>query len=283
MITLSALSAELRDAPARLQRSGNLVIRGLALKSLTTDYQNVLAGLNSDPFDLESDKYSGVFLPVPREEYWESHPKVMLVGRETAGWNTKTRKNTMQRVIIANELGALGQLVKEATDRYLDHLKYRSDGSVKTTSTHRFKQYFFRVARELGVSPLGIFYANLFAWDYNGNTPNDRPKCERDEVISISNQLLATQIKHIKPDFIIFATGYKGIDPIIRSLFNDHFDGYENTSVIPEKLWEFNAGGSTCFRIAHPRATWGHGEFRDEVISRIKQYLGESQPLESHT
>jgi len=253
------------------------------LKSLTADYEKILAGLNADPFDLESDKYSGVFLPVPFEEYWESHPKVMLVGRETAGWNTDNGKNTIHRVLNASEVGGIEQIVKEATGRYLNHLEYRSDGRVKTTTPHSFKQYFFKLARELGVDPKGIIYANLFAWDYNKKTPVGRPKCEMDEIISISNQLLATQIKQLEPDFIIFATGYKGIDPIIRSLFNDHFDGYENTSVIPEKLWEFNAGGSTCFRIAHPRATWGHGEFREEVISRIKRYLGEPQPLETQT
>ncbi|WP_212749149.1 uracil-DNA glycosylase family protein [Marinobacter shengliensis] len=251
------------------------------MNSLTTAYERILAGLNPAPFDPKTDKYSGVFLPVPFEPYWNSRPKVMLVGRETAGWNTDNGKNTIHRVIHASDLGGLGQIVKEATGRYLKHLEYRSDGRIKTTSPHRLKQYFFQLARELDVNPEGIFYANLFAWDYNKGTPNKRPSSERAEIISISNQLLATQIKHLNPDFIIFATGYEGIDPIIRLLFNDHFDGYKNTSVVPEKLWEFKAAGSTCFRIAHPRATHGHQEFRGEVISRIKQYLLNSQSLET--
>ncbi|MDR9423652.1 MAG: hypothetical protein RI567_00015 [Marinobacter sp.] len=251
------------------------------MKSLTTNYEKILADLNPDPFDLENDKYSGVFLPVPFEEYWESHPKVMLVGRETAGWNTDNGKNTIHRVLNANEFGGIEQIVKDATRRYLNHLEYRSDGRVKTTTPHSFKQYFFKLARELGVDPKGIIYANLFAWDYNKTTPFDRPKYELDEIISISNQLLAAQIKHLKPDFIIFAAGNKGKDSIIRRLFNDHFEGYKTTSVIPGKLWEFNAGGSTCFRIAHPRATHGHQGFREEVISRIKRYLEEPGLLES--
>ena len=247
------------------------------MNALTNDYERILAGLNSEAFDLTSDKYSGVFLPVPFEEYWESSPKVMLVGRETAGWNTKNGKNTIRRVINANESGTTGDIVIEAAGRYQEHLIVRKDGSLVKKSGSRFKQYFFRLARELGVHPKGLMYANLFAWDYNRKTPKDRPENELAEVVSMSNQLLAAQIKHLKPDFIIFAAGYNGIDTVIRSLFNDHFDGYENTApIVPKKLWEFRAGGSTCFRIAHPRATHGHGEFRKEVITRIKSHLGQA-------
>lgn len=246
------------------------------MNSLTNEYKRILTDLNPKAFDLANDKYSGVFLPVPFGEYWESSPKLMLVGRETAGWNTKNGKNTIRRVINANEAGDIGDIVTEATGRYQKHLEFRADGSLVKKSGSRFKQYYFRLARELGVHPKGLVYANLFAWDYNKKTPKDRPKKELAEVVSLSNQLLAAQIKHLKPDFIIFAAGYHGIDPVIRSLFNDHFGGYENTApAIPKKLWEFRAGGSTCFRIAHPRATHGHGEFRKEVISRIKSHIRE--------
>ncbi|MBL3824108.1 MULTISPECIES: hypothetical protein [unclassified Marinobacter] len=246
------------------------------MDALRNDYERILAGLKSEPFDLASDKYSGVFLPVPFDEYWASSPKVMLVGRETAGWNTNNGKNTMRRILNANGDGDTGKIVTEATERYQRHLEFRADGSLIKKSGSRFKQYFFRLARDLGVNPKALVYANLFAWDYNKKTAKDRPENELAEVVSMSNELLAAQIKHLKPDFIIFATGYDGVDPMIRSLFNDHFDGYENTApVIPKKLWEFRAGGSTCFRIAHPRATHGHGEFRREVILRIKSHHGE--------
>ena len=40
--------------------------------------------------------------------------------------------------------------------------------------------------------------------------------------------------------------------------------------MISAKYWEFEAGNATCFRIAHPRATHGHGDFRDQVIQKIK-------------
>jgi len=47
--------------------------------------------------------------------------------------------------------------------------------------------------------------------------------------------------------------------------------GYETSSVIPGKLWEFKTGNTICFRIAHLRAMHGHQKYRDEVVARIKQ------------
>lgn len=130
--------------------------------------------------------------------------------------------------------------------------------------------FVFRLAKELNVDPKSIIYANVFAWDYNKKSPITRPKNELEEITSISKELLAIQIKHFKPDVVIFAAGFSGIDSVIKQLFNEKFGGYRNTEVISRKFWEFEAANAICFRIAHPRATHGHGEFRDKVIHRIK-------------
>jgi hypothetical protein len=130
------------------------------------------------------------------------------------------------------------------------------------------------LAKELRVNPKSIIYANLFAWDYDKKTPRLRPESELDEITTISQRLLASQITHLKRDFVIFSAGFSGVDSVIKGLFNKYFDGYENSAqVITRKLWEFKAADATCFRIAHPRATYGHGEFRDMVIQRIKDRL----------
>jgi len=80
----------------------------------------------------------------------------------------------------------------------------------------------------------------LLAWDYNKKSPRTRPKNEREEITSISKELLAIQITHFKPDVVIFAAGFAGIDPVIKQLFNENFDGYRNKEVISRKFWEFN-------------------------------------------
>ncbi len=240
------------------------------MDALFNDYATILRDLKIGLFNLEEDKYSGVFLPVPFDEYWSSSLKIMLVGRETAGWNTDNKKNKINRVAEFVEEDKVFELLCEAIGRYKKHLPVSKEGKVITKTRSRFKQYFFRLAKELDVNPKSIVYGNIFAWDYNKKSPRTRPKNELEEITSISKKLLAAQIKHFQPDVVIFATGFVGIDPIIKQLFNENFSGYENKEVISGKYWEFEAGNATCFRIAHPRATHGHGKFRDQVIQRIK-------------
>ncbi|KGJ97741.1 hypothetical protein [Pseudoalteromonas sp. ND6B] len=240
------------------------------MDALFNDYATILRDVNVGLFNLEEDKYSGVFLPVPFNEYWSSSLKIMLVGRETAGWNTDNKKNKISRVAEFVEEDKVFELLCEATGRYKKHLPVSKEGKVITKTRSRFKQYFFRLAKELDVSPKSIVYGNIFAWDYDKKSPRTRPKNELEEVTSISKKLLAAQIKHFQPDVVIFAAGFVGIDPIIKQLFNENFSGYKNKEVISGKFWEFEAGNATCFRIAHPRATHGHGKFRDQVIQRIK-------------
>lgn len=244
------------------------------MDALIKDYARILSELDINSFNLLEDKYSGVFLPIPFEEYWDSSVKVMLIGRETAGWNTLNNKNTIRRLSGFIEDGNLLDLVSEATGRYRGHLLKSDKGKIKTTSRSRFKQYFFRLAKELKIKPEAMIYGNFFAWDYNKRTPRTRPENEFSEISRISQRLLAAQVKHLKPDVLIFATGVAGIDSLIKQMFNEHFGGYEKaTEIIPGKYWEFNAANALCFRIAHPRATHGHGEFRDKVIQRIKQHV----------
>ena len=240
------------------------------MDALKQEYARILQGLQIDRFNLDQDKYSGVFLPDPFEEYWTAKTKVMLVGRETAGWNTKPGKNTIKRAAGLGSV-SVSDVVDESLARYRSHFELKGDKVVET-SRSRFMQYYFRLARELGLDPRALIYANLFAWDYDKKSPRNRPATEFDEIVSASQQLLAAQIRRFKPNFIVFASSIKGADEAIRSLFNDHFGGYltAKDKLVPGKLWEFEAAGATCYRIAHPRAEYGHAEFRDQHIERIK-------------
>ena len=240
------------------------------MDALKQEYARILQGLQIDKFNLDEDEYSGVFLPEPFDEYLTAKTKVMLVGRETAGWNTDNNKNTIKR---AAGLGgvSVSEVVNESFRRYRKHFKLKGD-KIVDTSRSRFMQYYFRLAKEVALDPRALIYANLFAWDYAKKSPRRRPADEFNEIASISQQLLAAQIRRFKPDFIVFASGIRGADGVIRSLFNEHLGGYETVKdkLVTGKLWEFEAAGATCYRIAHPRAEYGHAEFRNEVIKRIK-------------
>lgn len=195
----------------------------------------------------------------------------MLIGRETAGWNTLNGKNTISRVLGLIPDVTIEQVVEEAVARYKTHLSVKSDGTSNFKSRSSFTQYYFRLARELDVPLQAIVYANLLAWDYDGLPPLTRPENEVQEVILASLKLLAVQIKHLEPDFIIFASGARRTDYIIKQVLTE-LGGYETSSVIPGRLWEFKVGNAICFRIAHPRAMRGHQQYRDEVIARIKRH-----------
>lgn len=243
--------------------------------NLIDQYSKIINEIDFTKFSYAEDKYSGIFLPIPFDEYWLSKPKIMLVGRETAGWNTNNNKNTLNRISHFVENKNTPAIIDEAINRYKQHLQ-----SDTTKSKSRFKQFYFKLAREINIAPKSVFYTNLFAWDYNKKTPLNRPDNEFQEIKNISIKLLATQINYLKPDFIIFATGFSRIDTIIKELCNQYLSGYETSApVIHQKLWEFSAANATCFRIAHPRAMYGHQEYRIEVIRRIKTKLGREAEL----
>lgn len=254
------------------------------MDNLYEEYKSILRGIDRSKFpnlDDQNDKYSGVFLPIAFKDYWDSPIKIMLVGRETAGWNTKNNKNKLKRIFDANDVGDICSIVNEATERYKKHLN-GSDGKIKRTSKSHFKRYFLHISKLLLIPPESVIYANIFAWDYNNKSPLLRLNNAKDEklvgeevriITSISKELLAAQIKLFKPNFIIFATGVNSIDPIIKSLFEEFFDGYQTNAKIPRKLWEFTAAGATCFRIAHPRAMSDHRQYRAKVIERIQQHV----------
>ena len=240
---------------------------GKSMEALIKTYIETLKSLNAQSFALMEDKYSGVFLPVPSEEYWHSPVKIMLVGRETAGWNTGIHKNKIARVLGLMPNITVEHVVEEAVTRYKEH---QDKCTPNTKSRSRFMQYYFLLARKLELPPKAIVYANLFAWDYDRKSPLLRSENELQEIASVSLRLLATQIGHLKPDFVIFACGSR-TDHFIKCLSNEYLGGSKTLSVTPKKIWKFEAGDATCFRIAHPRATYGHQEFRAEVIEQIKQ------------
>lgn len=246
------------------------------METLRENYINILQEMNARSFNLEEDKYSGVFLPVPFDQYWDSPVKIMLIGRETSGWNTQNNKNTISRVMgllpgVSTELA-----VEEAIARYQQHLVGKDRAKLSLKSRSRFKQYFFRLAQQLNLAPQAIVYGNLLAWDYDRKTPLTRPHDELQQIITTSLKLLATQISYLKPDFIIFASGATRTDSIIKRLLTEHLGGYETSSVIPKKRWEFKAANAICFRIAHPRAMGEHKKHRDFVIERIKELTNDN-------
>ena len=245
----------------------------MEVEELKSQYLKVLSKIDSENFEFTDDKYSGVFLPYHFEEYVNIKPKIMIIGRETAGWNTNNKKNTLKRIVDKNSDGLLSEVIDESFSRYSWHLKTGVSGKNRKKHKSKFQHYYNKVSKELRIPPDAMIYSNLFAWDYDGKSPLTRPETELNKIVDISLELLALQIEFFNPEFLIFATGYSKIDPLIKKLFEVHFDGYKTQSVIPKKKWNFIAANRQCFRIAHPRAQHGHAKYRAEVIDDIKKCI----------
>ncbi len=238
------------------------------LIQLKHEYADILSKMNFEPFAASDDQYSGVFLTSPPPSYLSASSKVMLVGRETAGWNTDNKKNTVSRIHEANENKNLNSVLDEALGRYKKHVDDLIASYGKPQKSH-FRRFHNRVAAHYDVTPDAIMYCNLLAWDYKKASPLRRPDAEQSEIVRTSVALLAAQIRRCKPDVILFATGYS-VDKVIKQLFINEFDGWKTENVIPRKLWSFSAAGTRCHRIAHPRASAKcHQEVRDHLFTLI--------------
>jgi len=219
---------------------------------LNEEYIKILQTITSAQCSEVDDKFSGVFLPFPNKVVKDHSPRVMLIGRETGGWNRKNKRNTLQRIVDKNETGNLEIIIQEAKERYLLHIQ----NLTKKTHCH-FMRFHARLDNELGHN---VFYTNLFAWDYNQKSPLTAPSEQDIKMVkNLSLQLLSVQFQYFKPDFVIFATGYHRVDKIIKDFVDSKLGGFSQSKVIhPKRLWGFqvnNMPTTIFYRINHPRST----------------------------
>lgn len=244
---------------------------GMELSQLKSNYEGVLSSITSSEFILGKDLYSGVFLAQPFDEYWLSDKRVMIVGRETAGWNTKNKLNTISRIVEANASNSLSSVISESFERYSWHLLDKKGGIIRKKSSSWFQRFYADVAKRLDLDPRALIYQNLFAWDFNGKSPVNRGMSEFNTIQNLSIRLISESIKYSKPDIIIFAAGCnKNNDQTIKNMCNDYFNGFNSLEVISGKYWRFEFNGIECIRIAHPRAqSHEHPLYREKSMQAV--------------
>lgn len=245
----------------------------MELSQLEESYKEVLSSISSSNFILEKDLYSGVFLAKPFDEYNLTDKKVMVVGRETAGWNTNNSKNTISRIVACNSRDELTMVIDEAFERYSWHLLEKKGGKVRKKSTSWFQRFYLNISEMLDIDPHALIYQNLYAWDFNGESPVKRQASEFQVIQSLSIRLLSESIKFNKPNMIIFAVGCnKDNDQTIKKLCNELFNGYKTLEVVKGKYWRFTFDDIECIRIAHPRAqNEDHRVFRGKALKVISE------------
>ncbi|WP_439860861.1 hypothetical protein [Pseudomonas sp. MBLB4136] len=211
-------------------------------------YQAVLSQDMLAKFDGCSEGLTGVFLPSAAEKPM----KLMIVGMETRAWN-----GSFKQIHDGDLRGYIEQSMQK-------HEKYQGMPPGRSCFG-RFHQY---AAEKLGCSRKEIGWGNLFAVAYKKGSPKKGSK-SFSAVQELSMQLLREQLRVIRPQSIIFVTGWRYDADLKRSL-----DGLIDRSRVLEKkaLWEFYLGDTLCYRTSHPRHVTA-AKHREHALSNISAHL----------
>ena len=210
-----------------------------------TDFKSLFDGF---------EELSGVFLPCPAESYFESSPRVMIVGQQTKGWRNKLCNLRNKRVV--DDAGILASMYHTQT--------FARRGAKQSA----FMQFYRKASGRFcpGARDAAI-WSNQFCLSYKSGSPTELPTDAFKTVATLSYDLLKAQIEILQPDVVIFTTG-----PDRDKYIKECFPEYETVEILePRRLWHFRVGGIHCFRISHPR--WVAGtKYLNKAIELAKAH-----------
>lgn len=216
-------------------------------------------------------RLSGIFLPSVHENYANAPRKVMLVGRETAGWKVVGKGRPVEKY------PGIAGYINESMGKHRSYLdKEAVEPNEHGATFHNFIKKLIPV-----VGHEGLVWANLFCFDLKKNYPASSPRFQT--IKEMSKRLLAEEIKTLNPDVIIFANGavsacyraeffpYKG-EPgkVVCSNFADPGKDF---GIGNKFLWQFDldlSDSHRCYRIHHPSCfSKSASRTRDFLVNRV--------------
>lgn len=223
-------------------------------------------------------RLSGIFLPSVHENYANAPRKLMLIGRETAGWTVVGKGRPIETYIDV--------------DSYIDasmdkHRRYLDKESVEANEQGAtFHNFIKRLIPVIGYQ--GFVWANLFCFDLQKNYPASSPRFQA--IKEMSRNLLTEQIKTLNPDVIIFANG--SVSACYRAEFFPHKGAQEKVvcsnfadpgkdfGIGNKLLWQFDLFGChRCYRIHHPSCfSKRASKTRDFLVNKVlPEYFSSSE------
>ena len=204
---------------------------------------------------------SGLFLSSAPDGYEHAKNRIMVVGRETRGWN----------VLKNDPYDGLEDYIRRSVALHSSFQKSQQSRPLAKGCT--FFNFMRAVAETSGRD--GLIWANLFCFDFNRTNPMLGPHA--DIVKHYSELLLKAQIEALKPDIVIFANGassakvraayfpYKGME---RVCFNSR--NFTDHGISEKQLWTFEmADGLQSYRIQHPSAFSKQARAAREFLVRL--------------
>jgi hypothetical protein len=206
-----------------------------------------LTGRNDINSDLNN--FSAPLLMNINDEYLSSSPKVLLIGQETCGWGDGSVMFSTLSRFLNEDIDSVNILM----DTY-DKFKFAEFAKNNTP----FWRFYKQLHKKLEIAPYNlqtdldrpypkyIAWTNIFKFDYKRKALSQEQK---NVFKSINLELLKKEIKIIKPDMILFVTGWK-YDDFIKEFFTNYsFEKIETGYLarIGHEDFPFNT-----FRTFHP-------------------------------
>lgn len=186
---------------------------------------------------------SDIFLGFLPDNYDISQNNILVIGRETRGWNIKN-------------ISPIDMYSKQNIQLSMEYSKQRFYQQL-SDNTKKFNFFGFMQSVNNCINNGQLLWGNLFCVDNNHKIPKNHPLFN--DIKKLSKELLLAQIEISKPSIIILASG---LNPSVVKARYEYFNdiqggmGFEN---IPKKYLQactlFKDDSDyqpICYRICHP-------------------------------
>ncbi len=251
-------------------------------ETLAKAYENILVDMDvnwlkprySAEIPEELKKLSGIFLPSISDNYAQAKNKIMIIGRESAGWEIYgTRSKLTKNNKDYTEFSTLSKHVERAMVYHEEMLDVLRTNPGKGASFFHLIQ---AISQKSGID--GLAYVNLLCFDWDKGSPLSCPFA--DEIKKYSKKLFRMQIDILQPEIIIFANGISQPSVSLRKCFlheNKCEDWKQcNESIDKRQLEQFyldwNGRKILSYRIWHPAARFARAKSkiaRDYLVTQL--------------
>ena len=209
-------------------------------------------------------------LQVKNGKIAEKEYKLLFVGQQTKGWFNKRERKELNIKIKTDYLNALKELYIEFNygDR-LEENKYNG-------YLWQFQRPLLDKINEKVNNKFGLLWSNLVRVDENQGKIDDKDTIEK--IAYNNNEILRKEIEIIKPDAVVFVTGYS-YDWLLEKTFDDLIfkqSANENLNIRKLAILESEFLPKLSFRTYHPRPLYQNPYLRtsrDEIIDSISRII----------
>ena len=222
-------------------------------------------------------EYSAPFLLNIDDSYLNSKIKILFVGKETNRWwgRLKNFIDTNDSIDILQQRYKAEFFDSDVQSKNGNITKYKKESNWNTPFFIEYK----KVRKELLDNvPGSLVWSNLLKFDNAKSTSYSRNTKDDKKVVEISKQIFKRELEILKPNYIIFATGYIYDKKVIKEFFKNEIT--DSNVIEPKSLWKFKIGDITCYRTWHPstrkyKATKNKLDYYIDIINDIKLEKGE--------